>query len=179
MGSSLVKTAFLAAALAVAPWTPGWAAAEDPIYAECGIHYPDGFDVNTLSDVKGRVVGVEQPSKGPVRFEVDSGTERYTVLTGPRWYWSDVNPRLSAGDEVVVRGSKSLGTNGRLYVVAQEVRVSGRTVVFRSASGAPLWTGGGGRGPGGGPRSGGGMGAGMGGASGAGGMGGMGRGGHR
>jgi hypothetical protein len=174
----LAVLAFLAA-LAALPLGRAWAAESDPIFAECGIRYPDGFDVNTLADVRGRVVRVEHPDKGPVRFEVDTGTDRYTVLTSPRWYWDDMKPAVSPGDEVLVRGSKSLGTNGRLYVVAEEVRAAGRTVVFRATDGAPLWTGNRATGASGGARSGSPGGFGMGGGAGRGGAGGMNRGGRR
>jgi len=170
--------AVLANLLAGGPLAAAWAGEPDPVYAEAGIHYPGGFDLNTLADVRGRVVRVGPDGQGPVRFEVDTGIDRYTVLASPQWYWDDLRPGLAPGDEVVVRGSKSLGTNGRLYVVAQEVRLtaSGRRLTFRDVTGEPLWMVRQPRGTGGGVRMPGSMGAGMGGSMGGmGHMGGMGR----
>ncbi len=171
-----VATTLLTAALAGGSLGEARAGEPDPIYAEAGIRYPEGFDLNTLADVRGRVLRLAPAEKGPVRFELDAGTDRYTVLASPRWYWSDLKPDLSPGDEVVVRGSKSLGTNGLLYVVAQEMRLmgSGRMITFRDAAGGPLWMGHSPRGAGGAARSPGSMGPGMGGMGGTGSMGGMG-----
>ncbi|MHB8765084.1 MAG: OB-fold nucleic acid binding domain-containing protein [Deferrisomatales bacterium] len=168
--------ALLAAALGAGPTGAARAAGPDPIYAEAGIRYPEGFDVNTLADVRGRVAHLDPDGKGPVRFEVDTGTDRYTILASPHWFWSDLDPGLTPGDEVVVRGSKSLGTNGRLYVIAQELRLpaSGRTVAFRDAAGSPMWTGHSPRGGGGAARPPGSMGPALGPGGGMGRMGNMG-----
>jgi hypothetical protein len=108
-----------------------------------GIHYPGGFDSNTVGEVQGRAYGYAQPGSGPVRFRLDSGKETYTVLVSPRWYWSDLGATISDGTEVWVRGSKSLGMDGNLYIIAQELRVrpSGKLLVFRDDSGHPLWKG--------------------------------------
>ena len=47
------------------------------------------------------------------------------------------------GTEVAVRGSKSYGKDGKLYIVAQEIRFvsTGQSVSFREKDGTPLWTG--------------------------------------
>ena len=125
------------------PWIPAQAQEKDITLEGSGIHYPGGFDPNTVGEVQGKAYGYAQPGSGPVHFRLDSGKESYTVLASPRWYWSDLGGTLSDGAGVRVRGSKSLGKDGNLYIIAQEVRLlpSGKTLVFRDESGYPLWKG--------------------------------------
>ncbi|MEW6719546.1 MAG: hypothetical protein AB1346_03760 [Thermodesulfobacteriota bacterium] len=119
------------------------AAEADTVLAGSGIQYPGGFDPDTVGEVRGRISDSFIPGDGPVRFRVDTGRERYTVLASPPWYWKDVRVDLPDGSEVRVRGSKTLGKDMSLYVVAQEVELlsSGKSWVFRDGDGHPLWKG--------------------------------------
>lgn len=116
---------------------------KEGVLPESGIHYPGGFDPNTVGSVEGTVYGYFQPKSGPVRFQVTSGRETYTVLVSPAWYWKDVGAKISDRTQVRIRGSKSLGRDGKLYIVAQEIQIlpSGQSMVFRSEDGFPLWKG--------------------------------------
>lgn len=148
----------------------------DVVLQGSGVRYPGGFDPNTVGEVQGKAYGLAQPQNGPVRFRLEAGKESYTVLASSNWYWKDLKTQLSDGSNVVVRGSKSLGNDMQLYIVAQKIRLldSGRTVVLRDEAGKPLWKGmaGGATGTQGGFMGGGGsMGGGFGGMGG--GMGGM------
>ena len=115
----------------------------EQVLPESGIHYPGGFDPNTVGTVEGRVSDPFLPKRGPVRFELVSPKETYTVLASPAWYWNDLGADIADDTEIRVRGSKSLGRDGRLYIIAQEIDVlsSGQPVVFRSEDGFPLWKG--------------------------------------
>jgi len=111
---------------------------------ESGIRYPMGYDSNTVGEVRGSVQGLLlEPKKGPVRFELVTARETYIILACPGWLWSDLAPGIRDGDEVRVRGSKSQGVDGKLYLVAQEIeRVStGRVLTLRTEDGFPLWSG--------------------------------------
>ena len=148
----------------------------DVVLQGSGVRYPGGFDPNTVGEVQGKAYGLAQPKNGPVRFRLEAGKESYTVLASSNWYWKDLKTQLADGSNVVVRGSKSLGNDMQLYIVAQKIRLldSGRTVVLRDEAGKPLWKGmaGGATGAQGGFMGGGGsMGGGFGGMGG--GMGGM------
>lgn len=115
----------------------------DRMLEESGIRYPDGFDPQTVGEVQGTVHGLYRPGKGPVSFDLRAQFENYRVIASPPWYWDDLNLRLADGDKVSVRGSKSLGNDGRLYIIAQEIYLSsGRSVVLRGEDGAALWKGG-------------------------------------
>ena len=115
----------------------------DSFLKESGIRYPDGFDQNTVGEVQGKVKGLFIPESGPVRFYLSSKTKIYTVIVSPRWYWEDLGVKISYGEEVSVVGSKSLGRDGKLYIIAQEIRLieSGKTIVIRNNNGSPLWKG--------------------------------------
>lgn len=116
---------------------------KDTVLPESGIHYPGGFDPNTVGKVEGKVHGYFQPKRGPVRFQVASGRETYTVLVSPVWYWKDLGAKVSDGTQVRVQGSKSLGRDGKLYIIAQEIQIlpSGQSLVFRNEYGFPFWKG--------------------------------------
>ena len=126
-------------------FSPGMALAQekDIVLPESGIHYPGGFDPNTVGDVQGRAYGYSQAPAGPIQFRLDSGKETYRVMASPQWYWNDLGAKVPDGTEVRVRGSKSLGKDGNLYLIAQEMQVlpTGKTYAFRDDDGYPLWKG--------------------------------------
>ena len=140
----------------------------DVVLPESGILYPGGFDVNTVGVIRGKASDVTIPESGPVRFRVTAGRDVFTVLASPSWYWKDIKGSMVDGMDVQVRGSKTLGRDGNLYLIAQEVRVldSNKVLVFRGENGLPSWRGSGlpgeGRGGFGSPMRGYGAGQGMG-----------------
>ncbi|MHB8783481.1 MAG: hypothetical protein ACYDAX_08715 [Desulfobacteria bacterium] len=115
----------------------------DVVLQGSGVRYPGGFDTNTVGEVRGKAYGLVQPRQGPVRFRIEAGNETYTVLASSNWYWKDLKAKLPDGSNVVVRGSKTLGNDMQLYIVAQKIRLldSGRSLVLRNEAGKPLWKG--------------------------------------
>ena len=115
----------------------------DVVLQGSGVRYPGGFDPNTVGEVQGKASGLTQPQHGPVRFRLEAGGETYTVLASSNWYWKDLNAQLPDGSNVVVCGSKTLGNDMQLYIVAQKIRLldSGRSLVLRDDAGRPLWKG--------------------------------------
>ena len=122
---------------------PSQAEEKDTVLAGSGILYPGGFDPNTAGEVRGKAYGYQQPESGPVLFHLDSEKETYTVLASPASYQQDLGGKIPDGTEVRVRGSKTLGKDGKLYIIAQEIKIlpSGETLAFRSEDGTPLWKG--------------------------------------
>ncbi len=115
----------------------------DMVLQGSGIMYPRGYDPNTVGDVQGRISGVVIPESGPVRVTLIAGKETYTVLASPGWFWRDMNITDPEGMEANVRGSKTVGIDGNLYIIAQEIRMirSKMRLIFRSESGKALWSG--------------------------------------
>ena len=116
----------------------------DQVLAGCGICYPGGYDINTVGEVRGVIDELQVPAEGPVRFVVAGERERWVVLAAPAWYWESARLRLAPGDSVAVHGSKTLGADGSLYLVAREIRRTGdeSVAVLRDHHGVPLWRGG-------------------------------------
>lgn len=140
-----------------------------------GIRYPDGYDAQTVGEVRGKAYDLYRPNKGPVSFDLRTKFETYRVIASPPWYWEDLHVELPDGGSTRVIGSKSLGNDGKLYIVAQEIYLpSGKSVVLRDKDGAALWKGGarggseGGSGWGSSSRGRGGIGGGFGGGAGRG-----------
>ena len=144
-GAALLALPFLFLATAFLPAVLQTAHAEegDVVLQDSGVHYPGGFDPNTVGEVQGKAYGLAQPQNGPVRFRLEAGNDTYTVLASSGWYWKDLKAQLSDGSNVAVRGSKTLGNDMQLYIVAQKIRLldSGRTLVLRNDAGKPLWKG--------------------------------------
>lgn len=115
----------------------------DQVLPGCGICYPGGYDVNTVGDVQGTVLGLEFPADGPVRLVVAGERDRWVVLGSPAWHWNGAGLRLFPGDRVTVRGSKSLGADGSLYLIAREILPprSAPALLLRDRRGIPLWSG--------------------------------------
>ncbi len=123
----------------------------DQVLPGCGICYPGGYDDNTVGEVQGTILDVQAPAQGPVRLVVAGEREQWVVLAAPLGLLESMALHLAPGAAVTVRGSKNLGADGRLYLVAREIRAAGGKpgVVLRDCRGTPLWSGGyrGGRNP--------------------------------
>lgn len=117
--------------------------ASETLLEQSGIRYPDGYDVNTVGEIRGVASGIQIPEKGPVRFTLTGKRDEYIVFAAPGWYWEDLKMPSLDGIEVRVTGSKTLGKDGKLYVVAQELTVvsSGTSYTLRGGMGNPLWKG--------------------------------------
>jgi hypothetical protein len=143
-GRRAISVALLSLLFAVfLPQSPPTVWAEDKgfVLPESGIYYPGGFDANTIGEVRGKASTPEFSAAGPVQFRLASERETYIVLASPKWFWNDLRIQFSEGRELRVRGSKSLGRDGKLYIIAQEIQIlpDGKPMAFRGADGHPLW----------------------------------------
>jgi len=126
-----------------------YAQEKDTVLPGSGIVYPGGYDQNTVGEIKGKVSRIVIPESGPVQFTLTADKESYIILGSPGWYWKDMNISIGEGSEVSVRGSKSMGKDGKLYIIAQEIKITGskKTLAFRNESGKALWNSGSQTGP--------------------------------
>ncbi len=110
---------------------------------QSGIHIPGGFDINTLGELHGRVSGIHYlgSDSNTIIIELETTWEKYAVITCPPWYWNAQKIKVVIGEQMRVIGSKSLGKDWRLYVIAQEIHLLGqkRSISLRDKSGFPLW----------------------------------------
>jgi len=140
--SRVLTGILLAILLCLAAFSHAGAAGENQAFEQSGINFPDGFDLNTVGDLHGRATGFYRPAgSGPVILNLETEWENYAILTCPPWYWDELKIKVSVGEEVRVIGSKSLGKDSRLYIVAREIHFigQGRSVTLRNKAGTPLW----------------------------------------
>jgi len=108
-----------------------------------GLDLVMGYDRNTVSTITGRIAVIPDPADDPVTIEITSGTDRFVVVVGPRWYLQDDNLAWKAGETITVRGSKAQGKDGRSYLLAQWLTTSSTgQLVLRNGAGSPSWSGG-------------------------------------
>jgi hypothetical protein len=142
--SRVLKGTLLSLFLCLLAISPAFAAEQAKSFEQSGIHFPGGFDLNTVGEVNGRITDVYRPSgNGPVIVNLETQWEKYAIVTCPPWYWDELKIRGSIGEEMRVIGSKSLGKDSNLYIIAQEVRFieQGKTITLRNKTGTPLWSG--------------------------------------
>jgi hypothetical protein len=142
----------------------------DASQSPSGLDVAAGYDVNTVTTVRGTVV--TPPAKTDrsehTQMTIDTGQGIATVLLGPWVYWEKQGFTVSSGQEISITGSRAQGKDGSVYLFAQrlENKTSDTSVTLRSETGTPLWSRGGGSGNGanngGGQRSGSGTAAGSG-----------------
>jgi hypothetical protein len=123
--------------------TPVRADVENIVLENSGITYPGGFDLNTVGEVRGNARNLTMPETGPVNFGLAAEKDTYTVLASPAWYWRQAGLSIKEGEQVTVRGSKSLGKDSRLYIIAQDIKSegTGKVITLRGTDGRPLWSG--------------------------------------
>lgn len=61
------------------------------------------------------------------------------VFMGPESFINDLNFSASAGDSLIVVGSKSTDSDNQTLIVAQRVMMNGATYLFRDEKGNPFW----------------------------------------
>jgi len=109
-----------------------------------GLDLVGGYDRNTVLTLTGRVAVAPDLSHDPVTAELLVGAEKITVVLAPQWYLQDDSLDWKVGSSITVRGSRAQGKDGHTYLLAQWVEnPGGGTLVLRSATGRPGWSGGG------------------------------------
>jgi hypothetical protein len=110
-----------------------------PAYAQ----YEDaeGYDENTEIRVKGVVADILPALRGSVILIFKAGKREYRVVTGPQKYLLQEGFKFKTGDSLLVTGSKFIGRDGCLYIIARRIKnaVSGKTLLLRDSSLIPLW----------------------------------------
>ncbi len=108
-----------------------------------GLDFNRGYDVNTVSSVSGRVLSAPQPGeKDYVFMEIRVRGETISLCLGPRSYLGRNEIPLRPNDDVMVKGSKAQGNDGRTYLIVQKIenRATGSHVVLRNDQGNPAWS---------------------------------------
>jgi hypothetical protein len=118
-----------------------------------GLDFERGYDVNTVTTVKGKVVSIKTgDGGGAVTITIRQGGGIIHAIAAPKWFWSDRGIAIKPNDELRVVGAKAQGRDGEMYIISREIAnlTNGEVVVLRDDTGRPSWRGGGGPGRGGG-----------------------------
>ncbi len=109
-----------------------------------GLDFTRGYDVNTVTNVSGRVSSSPQSGeRGQLFVDINAHGETITLSLGPERYWSKNGFPLRPRDEVSAKGSLAQGRDGKSYLLVQ--RLSNRTIgsqaYLRNEQGNPAWAG--------------------------------------
>ncbi len=105
------------------------------------------YDPNTELALEGQVLR-DLTVKGassdrPVVIPVSMKGRVIFVILGPHWFVRNMGIYLRKGELVRVVGSKVYGRDGRLYIIARELFISGgksyRIYIFRNKRYVPFW----------------------------------------
>ncbi len=120
-----------------------WGFGEDQ--GKSGLDFDKGYDLNTVTTVKGKVIAVETgEDRGPVTIIVRQGAGRIHVVAAPEWYWSDRGIAIKPNDEIEATGAKAQGKDGNMYIISRKItnNSTGESVTLRAGGGRPAWRGG-------------------------------------
>jgi hypothetical protein len=108
-----------------------------------GLDFTNGYDVNTVTTVSGRVASLPRTGeKEQVFLELKVGGETINLGLGPKTYWDKHGIQLRLDDNVTAKGSKAQGKDGKTYLITQKLtnKTSGAHAVLRTDGGSPLGT---------------------------------------
>lgn len=110
-----------------------------------GLDLDRGYDVNTVATVTGKVITTPLlTEREGVIVEISStSTEKIHLSVGPSAYWEKHGIPLRLNDDITVKGSKSQGKDGKIYLLVRKLenRTTGSQVEMRNGQGEAAWNG--------------------------------------
>ena len=103
----------------------------------------EGYDENTEINVSGTILEITPHTRGPVIVRLSSKGRVYNIKTAPLWYLAKENITFVTGAQIEVMGSKYVGTDGNLYLMARQIKdpTTGQIIMMRDSACRPLWWG--------------------------------------
>jgi hypothetical protein len=110
-----------------------------------GSPYARMYNPQTVETITGEVVSVDRitPMKGMcygVHIVVKTDKETLPVHLGPGWYIENQDVKILSKDKIEVKGSR-ITFEGKLALIAAEVKKGGEMLTLRDAKGFPVWSG--------------------------------------
>jgi len=109
-----------------------------------GLDFNKGYDVNTVTTVAGQVVSPPWLNeKEHVFVDVKSGREIISLSLGPQSAWEKKEIPLHPHDDVIAKGSRAQGKDGKNYLMVQKLinSTTGAQMKVRNEHGGPFWSG--------------------------------------
>lgn len=105
----------------------------------------DRYDENTEMTIKGHILEVVIPKRGPVIVKVKSDRDgkTYNLITAPTWFLAKNNISFIIGDYVEIIGSKLINDRGELFLITRKCKMKDtHSWTFRDTYMRPHWRGG-------------------------------------
>ncbi|MDZ7652377.1 MAG: hypothetical protein U5L03_07380 [Burkholderiaceae bacterium] len=142
-----IKTTALAAglaALAPAAFAQGWRGWRGAGGWGAG-PYQRLYNPESAYSAHGKIETIQSfvpaPGMAPgVHMMVKTASEVVELHLGPMWFIERLEPAFDPGDEIDFRGSR-VTIDGKVVVIAAEIRKGDKTLVLRNAAGVPAWAG--------------------------------------
>ncbi len=115
-----------------------WFGGDDAAKSKTGIDLKQGYDVNTVMTVTGRVTRLPHADdKKNMLLDIARGAETIHVSIGTESTWEKNALAISLNDELTVKGSKAQGNDGEMYILAQRLndRSGGGQLMIRDELG--------------------------------------------
>ena len=103
------------------------------------------YDPKTVSTVAGEIASIDlftpmQGMRGGVHLQLKTGTDLLPVHLGPSWFIENQDTKLEVKDKVEVKGSRVV-LDGKLTMIAAEVKKGDEVLKLRDEAGVPYWAG--------------------------------------
>ncbi len=107
------------------------------------------YDTKTVETIRGEVVHIDEMQGGGrgrkkagagIHLTLKSDSGEIAVHLAPRWYLSQQEMKIAAGDQIEVRGSRIL-YGEKPAIIAAEVKKGGQSLMLRDDNGLPVWRG--------------------------------------
>lgn len=123
-----------------------WGFGDDTQAGKSGLDFDLGYDRNTETTVRGKVVSLDSGSGSGqllIAVRMSNGT-MVQVVAAPGWFWSDRGIAIKPGEELEATGSSAQGKDGKLYLISRSITNLSQkeTVTLRDETGRPDWRGG-------------------------------------
>lgn len=139
---SIIMCAFIFNCLLIGTVFAGFFGSDDK--GKSGLDFTSGYDINTVTTISGRVISLpHRGEKENVIIEIRSGNDSLNICVGPGSYWEKRGIAINLNDELIVKGSKAQGKDGKSYLLTQRLvnRTTGAQMDLRSEKGEPAWSG--------------------------------------
>jgi len=102
------------------------------------------YDENTEILLKGIIVEITVPQRGPVILKVKSNKDGkiYNLVTAPQWFLTKNNLSFNSGDNIEIIGSKLITPKGELFIITRKCKMrESDYFLFRDQNMRPHWRG--------------------------------------
>lgn len=101
------------------------------------------YNLKTVVTMKGQVIDLSGGMGPQDMIQILLRTEEgdIPVILGPSWFIEDGSVQIQPYDEMEVKGSK-LYANGRVFIVASEIKMGDYRIKLRDDQGNPRWSSG-------------------------------------